>query len=219
MPTHETCRQLVDTAATRIATSDVPPGHKHWIEADLQRFMFEAGGQLLSPPGRAMRNFRAPIPGWWPGAGDIDLVVEHALPRRRRFDLYELKWCNHNKMEEALWDIVKMSNAHGLSEVRHTYLVFAAPERCWAHDIVGAACFEPGRHSLRTILKDHPKRWIEVLKGGTGRPIDAADGIRIDEVFECALDLANGTYRLKAVAVRPVGEKRFRVPQLEVDSG
>lgn len=150
-------------------------------------------------------GFRAPIPNWWPAAGDVDLVLEAAIPDHRRFDLYELKWCNHNKMEEALWDAVKMLNAHQLPEVRNTYLVFAAPARWWKDDVVGVKCFDPRESSMAEILDAHPQRWRAVMNGGTGRPNSVPERISIKVVDELQIEVADSLYEIRAVDIRPRG--------------
>lgn len=163
-------------------------------------------------------GFRAPIPGWWPGAGDVDLVVEQATKSKRRWDLYELKWCNHNKMEEALWDLVKLLNAHQLPQVRNTYLVFAAPTRWWEPSVPGTTCFQPGRAKLNEILFEHDRPWARVLSGGKGRPQSAPAIVDIELVGRSRFRVGDVPFEIRAVAIRPAGSKRLELTS-EVNNG
>ncbi len=208
---HDVCRKLVDGSARQLRGCQFTGGRSYWLERDFQSFVIQFAERLKGKGTLASvrPNFRAPIPGWWPGAGDVDLAIEHKMNAERRFDFYEFKWCNSNKMEEALWDAVKLVNAHALPEVRNTYVVYGAPVRWWKDDVVGIRCFSPGETDLSKILGDHEDRWRVVLTGGTGRPRRVSKYVSIEPVVTRKLDIGDAKYEIRAVSIRPQGSATF----------
>lgn len=197
------------TAAKRLRAEGPPPGRGYWLEGDLERFMYEAAKAKTRTVADACRNFTVPIPGWWPGAGRVDLMVEAKSNESARCDLYELKWCNDDKVEEAMWDAVKMACAHEIRQVRNTYLVFGAPAKIWAKPPVGHELFDAGRINLEDLLHKHAKRWKAVLGGGKGRPISSVDQVAVKPVVSCPVVTAGGEFEVKAVCLTPVGSNTF----------
>jgi hypothetical protein len=206
------CEALVTHAARELRKCEFGDRkQQYWLERDLQGLMRDRATALGTRRGisSVTTGFRAPIPNWWPAAGDVDLVLESKADVERRFDLYELKWCNHNKMEEALWDIVKMVNAHDLPEVRSTYLVYGAPARWWRDDVVGVKCFAPGTTQLQPILFEHETRWRAVVNSGSGRPTRGPRRVHISSIATESVAISGIAYQLRAVSVVPIGNQYF----------
>lgn len=215
---HSICKSIVTSSVEALQEQSPPKGRSYWLEADLERFMFEAAvAKRPRAVAAACRNFTAPIPGWWPGAGRVDLMVEVKSDERARCDLYELKWCSDDKIEEALWDALKMACAHDLPQVRHTYLVFGAPTSVWSKPPVGAELFAAGDVDIRRLLQTHVNRWNVVLSGGKGRPYSSVERVTIEAVVNRAVESAGQKIEIRAVCLKPRGSKSFNPSEVSTN--
>lgn len=203
------CQSIVQSAAESLSANR-PPKRSYWLEADLEAALDKAAREHLEVVD-VDRNFTVPIPGWWPGAGRVDLVLQAPPEDAFQFDLYELKWCNEDKMEEALWDAVKLICAHDIQKpkVANTYLVFAATHSIWAKSPVGSELFDASTTDLEAVLRNRSKRWERVLAGGVGRPRDCPVGIEVTRLRPVAVTDGTTELEIRIARIAPRGSKRF----------
>lgn len=203
------CQSIVQSAATALSAKR-PPDRSYWREADLEAALDKAANEHPDVA-RVSRNFTVPIPGWWPGAGRVDLVLQAPPEDAFQFDLYELKWCNEDKMEEALWDAVKLICAHDIEtpKIANTYLVFAATRAIWEKSPVGAELFDSSTKDLEAVLRDRSRRWERVLAGGVGKPRDCPVEIDVSTLQPVGVTDQTTDLEIRIARIAPRGSQRF----------
>lgn len=204
---------VVERAIALLKAEQEANGYPRLAEKDLQSAMAVSAQQLVDQGllQSCSKNFRAPIPGWWPAPGDVDFVIESKQFVDRRWSLFELKWCNREKLEEALWDIVKLACAHSNPQVRETHLVYAAPVAMWENNGAAKDCFSAGRKSSEQLLKSHAAAWKWNLAGGSGRPQVVPQELRVQRTGEYSLDAGGQEFRIKTVKVTPEGTGKLKL--------
>jgi hypothetical protein len=103
-----------------------------------------------------------PVPNWLPSPGRTDIVIGKTAANEVK--VWELGWC--------LWDMVKVASLVERGIADHGYLVVVASEEKFAR-----------RPGFGELLGDHPEiatrdlfttyraDWLELLRGGSGRPV------------------------------------------------
>lgn len=147
-----------------------------------------------------------PIPDWHGRLGGIDLAVRDTTTLGLRIAV-ELKIYN---VEEALWDLFKMTAAASIPGVQATYLAVASTTKRWASGKDCTALFNtelgvPVRWDSPQMFDDWRAAWewlTHPTKGGSARPV------RVPRTVETTLVASHPVrsypgYELKAIAVRP----------------
>jgi hypothetical protein len=191
--TREAARTLEDAARG--------PGFQKVLEKDLEAAIV---GALRSQGAEAEHNKKiGPIPHWDPQPGPVDVAVLDG--KGRPCALAELKWCNENKVFEALWDLLKMAAAADLAEVEETYLIYGAPQAYWDKPVECAQeIFDSTACDLPSLTVEHWGWWRKYILGdSTGRPLEAPQSVRLSPVATAPLKLAGTTWEIRTIAIEP----------------
>jgi|tagenome__1003787_1003787.scaffolds.fasta_scaffold20983342_6 hypothetical protein len=181
-------------------------------EADLDRAFVDALRQHTVERVDARRQRW--IPGWDPQPGQIDVLVERTTREtaRLRFTA-ELKWCNDNKVFEALWDVVKMTSATRIPGVEAAYLVYGAPQRYWdrpvecARELFVIPSSKESIISVPQLIDQHLAWWTKYILGDSrGRFGEAPAATALELVAAVDLSVAGKAWQIRTVAAKPVGE-------------
>ncbi len=163
--------------------------------------------ETLAPhvaPATVEKNRKTAIPNWSP-VGNVDLLARSG---NRLALAAELKWGNHDKIYEGIWDLFKMALLAKDSGRPSTYLVMGAPTTAWL-TAVGHAVFSDGIHTPQGLCAlTFPKRpaWDYLLEGGHEKcPACVPAQIETSLVARERLTGAGPEWELRAVRVRPVG--------------
>lgn len=163
---------------------DEGAGEKRHLEPAVQlAFAEEFGSECVKI------GYKTPggIPDWNPQPGGVDAVVLHA-DGSTRFGVELKVW----KIDETLWDILKMASLARVEGVEATYVVAAATADKWSG---GSDCV-PLFHSTppegeawytEFFFEEYPKAWTNLLLGGPGRPTRVPRTIRLTLVTECLM--------------------------------
>lgn len=109
---------------------------------------------------------------WNPLPGGIDLFVRHSRSPRLRV-VVETKV---EKVDETLWDLLKVAAASNLAGVEAGYLAVAASPGAWAEHQECTELFPPlltqtEVHDVIDLIGRNRKAWRRLLNGGRARPI------------------------------------------------
>lgn len=212
-PSKTAAPRVVEKAIKNLRARQEELDNPRLVEKDLVKSMEEAANELLvrEEISSYKTGFRAPIPGWWPAPGDVDFVVEYQQALGKNWDLFELKWCNSAKLEEALWDVVKLLSAHGNEQVRDTHLIYGAPKTMWDASAAARDCFSGGSKSLDQLLGSHASSWQWNLSGAVGRPQVVPLEFEVKRTGEHELSAGGSQFQIRTIKIKPVGVRKLRL--------
>jgi hypothetical protein len=202
---------LARTAAALESRATTKPGLDYISEVkDLEPELVKSLGALL--PGRVEKNKKIAIPHWGT-VGNVDLVVRREPGSQALSLAAELKW---GKIDEALWDLLKMALLATREDIDAAMLITGASEKAWRSNVCGDL-FMDASHSVVKLCglryRTGSKRlvWDWMLEGGYGRYPDAVPSeIATEIVAEQPVVRGQERWTLRAVDVRPLSEERVR---------
>src|SRR4051812_5403065 len=184
---HELFRAATLGTAALLDDATRQDDRSYLLEADLDRAFVGSLREHSSERVEARRQRW--IPGWDPQPGQIDVLVERTSRQTSRLRYAaELKWCNENKVFEALWDIMKMTSATQIPALEAAYLIYGAPQRHWEKPVQCAReLFPSGTRatevSVPRLIDQHLEWWVKYILGDSrGRFGSAPEVTRIEPV-------------------------------------
>jgi hypothetical protein len=141
---------------------------------------------LQTPLGRRVANGGrvTQLPDWDPGPGPIDVVIRPPdQPTAVQVGI-ELK---SYKLDETIWDIIKMASLRRHPGVEAAYIIVAATERKFSGQSDCAALFRqdpgvPNPSRTDSYFTIWAKAWTNLLLGGRGRPTLVPEQILLERI-------------------------------------
>lgn len=103
----------------------------------------------------AQKDKRIAIPNWTARDLQVDLVIGRAAAP---LALAEFKW-SLTKLDQLLWDLVKMANGSERQETPETFLIAGTSTENWAKSVRGCEFLGSVRWDLERELRARPKLW------------------------------------------------------------
>jgi hypothetical protein len=174
------------------------PGEK----ADLEPAFLVALARYTSLPVRPGNTLV--VPGWNPSPGptDVSVGVDNALDAVVELKVCRLDWC--------LWDMLKVASLVFNRVATAGYLVVVATgKRFDQRDDFGELF--TGNHTLKTgdLFDRYRDAWLDLLKGGAGRPHTLPADLRTEMVMTFPLVHCAG-WQMRVMRVTPVGWEDLR---------
>jgi hypothetical protein len=171
-------------------------------EADLQNALASSLQAQLGAIVRREQPVRGRVEMWKGDYGPVDIAILTPVGAPRA--LIETKWCSDDKLEESLWDIVRLTALLATDDIHACFLVTGAPEAGWQE--------RPGRPTelyadreitTAELLSGHSKGWAYCLKGSGARAkvVPAAFHTTLVATVPIHMSDEHGPWLLKCVAI------------------
>lgn len=140
------------------------------------------------------------LPDWAPIPGGVDLAT---FDRHGSLEIgIELKV---NKVDEALWDILKMASLTLVPNVSAAYVAVAATQGKWTGKSNCVALFSSPLHESKEwqtafFFDAYKKAWCDLLLGGSGRPTRVPQTLTLTVITAIEIPAAPN-YELRVVRV------------------
>jgi len=179
-------------------------GERKQLQPEFRKALCERMGDRVSQFEKKHK-----LPGWTDHLGGVDIIVHDKAGVLPQY-FCELKWC-HSRAELGwtLWDIYKMIAAQQLPGVHGCYVVAGAPEGFWESEEHCAPLFKIGSWRSLDLFQCFREDWEELLGGGTARLICTPASIETRLVADIPLMIKTKPWRLRAIAVEPIGSERL----------
>ena len=196
--------QIVSSAAEQAARGVelAAPDHR-------ETALVDAVENALSLPTK--REFGAgDLKGWQRTPGGFDLAILKEQSGDSASALMEMKI---EKLDESLWDLLKLAGIGLSSRTERTFLVYEAARSTFEGDADCASLFRAEgteTHSVRELIERWPRAWANLLKGGYGNhPLLAPGTVSLSLVGMFKIE-GRPTHEIRILAVEAQGSADLR---------
>jgi hypothetical protein len=188
MSTDEIVRLAAVASAAMVIAPDHEPGEMRHVIPALMNHLTGVVADLR-------REVTIPVPNWLPSPGRTDIVVGEPSPYSAVIEVkvWEVGWC--------LWDPLKVASLVERGIAEEGYLVVVASEGKFAQRPgFGEMLDDHTEIVTRDLFTTYRSDWLELLRGGSGRPVKLPGTLRATLLGRRPLEHKAG-WEIRAVKV------------------